>query len=171
MSKIRCTRLALGAVSLLAAALATAAPAEDGKVYKDWRVKCEVVPTGEEKKEVCHILQNVMVKDSDQVMLSIGVGTPPGAEQPVALLTVPLGVFLPAGVAIKVGEEGPAARGMFQACIQGGCRALVPLDKDMITAMKGGSQAAVLMQDGARRTVGVPVSLSGFTAGFNAVNP
>ena len=62
-----------------------------------------------------------------------------------------------------------ATRIPFQVCNQAGCIAALPLADGRLEAFKVGQQAKVSFQDGRRQPVTVPVSLSGFTAGFESL--
>jgi len=144
------------------------AAVEDGQQFKDWRASC---PKPEEGQEVrCFIFQNLAVRESNQPVLSVRVGFVPadGTEKPAVLLTVPMGVFLPVGIEVKV-DEGEGVRLAYQVCNQGGCVAALPLDEPRLAQFKAGQRANVTFQDGRRQPVTVPVSLSGFTAGFTAL--
>ena len=160
-------RLLLTALPLLAAVSSTPALAvEDGQRFKDWMVSCPQAPEGEMTR--CFIFQNLAIKENNQPVLSVRVGYVRGPEQPAAVLTVPLGVFLPVGMEIKV-DEGEPTRLAYQVCNQGGCLAAMPLTDGRLELFKAGSRATVSFQDGRRQPVSVPVSLSGFTAGFEAL--
>ena len=57
------------------------------------------------------------------------------------------------------------------AANQSGCLAPLALTEPLIKSLKGGRWARVAFFDVSRREVSVPVSLLGFTAGFNALTP
>ena len=158
-------RLFASVFALVAFHVATpsAAAPTDGQQFKDWVAACpEVEGAGEVR---CFIFQNLAVRESNQPVLSIRIGYVRGSEQPAALMTVPLGVFLPVGMEIRVDESEPT-RIAYQVCNQGGCIAALPMDDARIAAFKAGQKANISFQDGRRQPVTVPVSLSGFTAGF-----
>ncbi len=158
---------ALTAAGGLTAAEPAAAPSEP-QVFKDWRVQCET-PEGAEKH--CHMFQNVVLKEDGRQLLHIAVGHVPDQErQIVAILTLPLGIALPPGVSLQVDDAEPM-RLPVEHCIPQGCRVLLPVDDNLLGAMKAGTLAKVTFNDATRQPIGVPVSLSGFTAAFNALKP
>ena len=162
----RTRALALGAVALTWCAPVAAAPAA-GTTFKDWVIACEEREGGETGQ--CYMAQNVALRESGQRLVHVAVGySAKGDGRPAALLTVPLGVFLPAGVAVAI-DGGEPRRVPLEYCIAAGCRALLPLDPDTESALKAGRQAQVIFQDLTRREIAVPISLLGFTAGLRAL--
>lgn len=142
--------------------------AQQGKRYKDWTVGCDKLPGM--KQERCFIYQTVATKDKDQPVLQISVGFLPdekGQERPAAFLTLPLGIALPPGIGFKV-DKGKMARIQFERCIPTGCVAGFPMTKDVLGRFKKGNKMEVRFHDG-QGIIAVPVSLSGFTAGFNSL--
>jgi len=162
-------------VLLLTALLATvvpgagrAAPA-DGQQFKDWTVRCEGAQ--EADRAPCFLFQNLLLKSQNKRLLHVAVGfMQDGAEgkQPAAFFTLPLGVSLPGGLSLKV-DNGKALRMRYERCDATGCLAPLALTEDLIKALKGGRWARVAFFDATRREVSVPVSLLGFTAGFNSL--
>jgi len=160
-------------VSLLTAlclsfAVPAAHAANQGDRFKDWTVGCDKLPGTSEER--CFIYQTVATKEKDQPVLQMSVGYLPGEngqESPAAFLTLPLGIALPPGIGFKV-DDGKISRVQFERCIPTGCVAGFPLDDTALTQFKKGSKMEVRFHDGVG-IVAVPVSLSGFTAGFNAL--
>lgn len=153
---------------LSAVLLATAGPAgaaESGKKFQDWGVQCET-PEGADK-ETCFIFQNLVMKDSGQRVLQVMVGHLQN-DKPAAVLTLPLGISLVQGVSVQV-DDGDKKRIPVQRCQKNGCIAGLLLDDDLLAAFKGGKKAQVTFYDGRQRPVSVPVSLSGFTAGYQSL--
>lgn len=149
-----------------AAAAAGAPPA--GKAFKDWVIACEKREDGEAGQ--CYMAQNIALRENGQRLLHVAVGyaADTGAEQPAAVFTVPLGVFLPAGVAVSIDGAEPR-RLAVEYCVAVGCRAVLPVDPETEAALKQGRQAQITFQDRTRREIGVPVSLLGFTAALRAL--
>ena len=144
------------------------AQAQQGKRFKDWTVGCDKLP--ETNDERCFIYQTVATKDKDQPVLQMSVGYLPGEDgkdRPAAFMTLPLGIALPPGIGFKV-DEGKMARIQFERCIPTGCVAGFPLTDEVLAQFKGGNKMEVRFHDGVG-IVAVPVSLSGFTAGFGSL--
>ena len=157
--------LALAIVSLMFNGEATAAP-KDGQTFKAWKVRCQK-PAGA-KQESCHIFQNLVLRKGGRRVLRIVVGYFGKKREPAAVLTLPLGVALVPGVLLQVDDTEPVVF-PFRLCHSKGCRARLALDDKLLAAFKAGLRARVTFRDGAQRAIIVPVSLNGFTAGFNAL--
>jgi invasion protein IalB len=164
-----------GALGLALAALAPlSAPAQEAAeggatpplTFQDWQFRCEV-PEGA-SEERCAIFQNIVVRESQQQLLNFAVTIPQEDRPPAGVLLLPLGISLPMGVGLAVDEEDPS-RLAVEHCVQIGCRAVFPIQDELLAKMKAGKEAKVTFHDGARRPITIPVSLSGFTAAFNTL--
>ncbi len=163
-TKTLCT--AIFALAMLAAGALQAKP-EHGKVYKNWTVGCEKAK--ESDVEQCYIFQNLVLKQGGQRVLHVAVGHLAKDNRPAAIITFPLGISLPPGVFIKVDEEEPI-RFSIERCQASGCIGALALNESLLGSMRKGNQARITFYDATRREIGVPVSLSGFTAGFGALS-
>lgn len=142
-----------------------AAP-KDGQMFQDWMVKCE---GAEGAAERCIAFQNIVVIESRQQLLVLAAGYLGPEGEPWIILTVPLGVLLQAGVAMKV-DEGQRFDAKFKICTAKGCEAGLPLDDDALWLMKAGLVARIAFLDGITgRQITVPVSLKGFSAAFQTL--
>lgn len=161
--------LLLAALLLIAGPGASRAAPADGQQFRDWTVRCEAAQ--EAGKAPCYLFQNLLLKSQNKRLLHVAVGfMQDGAEgkRPAAFLTLPLGVSLPGGLSLTV-DDGKARRLRYERCDASGCLAPLALNEDLVKALKGGRWARVAFFDAARREVSVPVSLMGFTAGFNSL--
>ena len=156
-----CLCLLLAAVCVVARAAPT-----DGQTFKDWTARCDKAPEG--GRPVCYIVQHVLLKKGNQPLLQVSVGNMADGGKPAAFFSLPLGVSLPGGLSVKVDEAQPL-RLRYERCDRAGCHAPLALDDDLIKALKGGRWARVAFFDATRREVSVPVSLAGFTAGFDSL--
>ena len=158
-------------VWILATGPALAAP-QEGQQFKNWMVGCEqiqvLVEEQQQEREACYIFQNIALKDSGQRLLHMAVGYLAADGKPAAIITLPLGMYLPPGVALNI-DEGEPVRLAVQQCTQAGCRAVLALDEALVARMKAGNQARVNFLGPNRKEISVPVSLLGFTAGMNAL--
>ena len=163
-----CTRAwAATTVLTLASLLSTPVGAvSTGDTFCDWTARCE--PIGAAARETCYIYQNVLWKKDKQRLVHIAVGYISDSREPAAFLTLPLGVSLPGGVSMQV-DDGPQQRLRYERCESSGCLAPLVLSDGLIRSMKVGREARVSFFDGSRRQISVPISLLGFTAGFNAL--
>jgi len=156
--------LLAGVLTLVAASGGPRAAAP--QIFEDWRLQCEKPEGADEDR--CVLFHNIMLKKGNQQLLNVAVGYLQNVDRPVVVLTLPLGISLPLGVELKVDGGKPMSL-QVEHCLERGCKVLLGLDDKLLATLKAGHQAQVTFYDGARRPIGVPVSLLGFTAGFNAL--
>jgi invasion protein IalB len=137
--------------------------------FKDWTVRCG--RRGEQEPQVCE-MQQQQADSEDRVIMAVAVGEVPGTSDLGLLVMLPLGILLPAGVTLQVdgGAEVPL---QVDRCERQGCRVEMLLESDLLSQLKGGSEAKVFFEavnpQGARQRLGVPISLLGFTAALDEV--
>ena len=160
----------------LAAALAAAligppgdarAQAQDGQVFQDWTVRCDENP-GNAAAGGCYILQNVVNKETQQPVMQFAIGRLKSDGSPVAVITVPLGIRLPPGVAMQIDQQAPE-RMPVERCLPEGCKIQFRLSPEQIAAFKAGAGGQLTFQDVTGRSVPIPFSLKGFTAAIGAL--
>jgi invasion protein IalB len=154
-------------VSLLVGAPLHAKP-EHGQNFKNWTARCEPAPGT--SLERCFIFQNLVLKESGQRVVHMAVGYLAANGQAAAVITMPLGISLPPGASISV-DGGDPEDIIIERCDANGCVGAVALSEQFITALKRGREARISFHDASRRRIAVPVSLLGFTAGFNSLDP
>jgi invasion protein IalB len=157
-------------VFLVALSMAGSLQAEpqNGQVFKDWTARCETLP--ETSMQRCFIFQNLVLKKSGQRLVHMAVGYLAANGQVGAVITMPLGISLPAGAAIHV-DSGEPREIVIERCDTNGCIGAVTLSDRFVAELKRGREARISFHDGTHRRIAVPVSLLGFTAGFNSLNP
>ncbi|MGH6825778.1 invasion associated locus B family protein [Methyloceanibacter sp.] len=117
----------------------------------------------------CRAGQSVFIKNTRQRLLSVAVRVPPDTKKPVMMLQVPLGVYLPAGASLQIGQD-EAKTLPFKGCDQGGCVAEYAVTEAEIAAMAKGSDLKISVQNQNQQpafTVTVPVT--GFAAAYAKV--
>ncbi len=164
MLKKRTALILLFVLSFIMSGIALAKP-EHGKKFKDWTVACEKLPNS--GKTICNLFQNV-TNDKGKVVMQLAIGFVPGKNVPQALITLPLGVMLQPGIEFK-GGSAKAVRVPFSVCVKNGCVAGVELKPEIIKGMKAGDKGSVKFAAGPKKVIELPVSLKGFTAGFNSL--
>ncbi len=150
----------------LLAAPASAADTEEPRVFRDWKLQCK--QPEEAYQKFCQLTQNIVLRENKQPLLHVALGYIPEQRQPGIILTLPLGISLPPGIVLQV-DDGEPQRMPIEHCVRGGCRVYLTVDQTLLAAFKAGIEAQVTFHDISRQPVGVPVSLRGFTAGFNAL--
>ena len=154
-------------VGLWACVPADAAP-RHGQTFKDWTARCEQTPgSGIER---CFIFQNLVLKESGKRLVHMAVGYLAANGKAAAVITMPLGISLPLGASISV-DGGTPENVVIERCDANGCIGAVALSERFIADMKRGREARIAFHDGSRRRIAVPLSLLGFTAGFNTLAP
>ncbi|MBI2799749.1 MAG: invasion associated locus B family protein [Gammaproteobacteria bacterium] len=147
--------------------LPTVASAADAETYGNWTAKCEAAHDG--KEGGCFLLQNLVLRDGGQRVLQVAVGYVPNASEPIALLSLPLGISLPPGVSLRVSDHEPVQIPV-ERCEPNGCRAGLKLKDDLLRALRDSTQITVVFHDAQRHPIEVPVKLEGFAKGLDALH-
>ena len=159
-------------LAVVLAALWMAGPVEarpeHGQTFKDWTARCEQAPGS--SLERCFIFQNLVLKESGQRLVHMAVGYLAANGRAAAVVTMPLGISLPPGATISV-DSGAPREIVIERCDNNGCVGAVTLSGGFVAQLKRGREARISFHDGTRRRIAVPVSLLGFTAGFNSLDP
>lgn len=137
-------------------------------IYNDWALRCLKVEEGEDP---CQMYQLLRDADGNEVA-EIAIVPLANSGQAVAgaTIVVPLETLLPEQLTLRV-DGGQARRFPFNFCNVGGCVTRVGLTSQDIGLFRRGAQATLSMVPAAApdQTVTVTMSLSGFTAAFEAV--
>lgn len=142
-------------------------PAE-GDAFGSWRVSCETAP--DSQRRGCFIVQNLVLREGGQRVLQIAVGYVEDTPDPIALLSLPLGISLPPGASIQI-DTHEAKRIPIERCEPNGCRAGLKLSADVLASFRSGTRMSVTFYDAKREPIVVPLSLDGFSAGLAALAP
>jgi len=147
-----------------------AAPqAEIRAEHQDWVVRCQPAPEDAfGAGESCEMYQQVSEQETGQTVLETVIGYPPGADEPVALFNLPLGMLLPPGVQLQVNDNEPI-RFAVQLCVQSGCRADIVLEPELVEQMRAGNEGTLTIADPQGQGVELPLSLLGFSASLDEV--
>jgi invasion protein IalB len=169
-SYVRAAAIALAGVMILASGPTAKAAVNDGQKFQDWTVRCDKPTEGApaDAKPVCYLHQEVKNEKGDRPLMFMMVGFLPNKTEPVAILSFPLGIFLPTGVTLQI-DEGKPARFPVERCFPNGCRAGLELSDELLTALKSGTGATFTYNYDAEQQVHARVSLRGFTAGVTAL--
>ena len=139
--------------------------------FGDWDLACVRTESGEDP---CSLLQVLLDEEGGAVAeVSMFRIEQANGGQAVAGATViaPLETLLPAGLTISV-DGAPGKRYNFSFCNPAGCIAQIGLTEADINAFKQGKQAIFSLRPAPSpdKVVSVPMSLNGFTTGYNAVD-
>jgi invasion protein IalB len=134
----------------------------------DWRLRC--IKT-EQEEDPCQLYQ-LLNDDAGNSVAEISIFRLEGEGEAVAGATIitPLETLLTAQISLAV-DGANSRRYPFSFCNQIGCFARLGLRQADVEAFKRGAEATVTMVPvGAPDTpVALPVSLTGFTAGFDVI--
>jgi len=163
---MRCYSLRL-AIVLAAAAFSAAPAAAQGvvrSVHGDWQIRCDT-PAGAQTEQ-CALIQSVTAEDRPNVGLTVIVLKTADQKSRLMRVLAPLGVLLPSGLGLKI-DQADVGRAGFVRCLPNGCVAEVIMDEKLIGQLKGGQVATFIIFQTPEEGIGIPVSLAGFTQGFD----
>ena len=136
--------------------------------FTDWQLRCVKTENGQDP---CQLYQLLADGDGNSVA-EFSIFNLPEGQQAIAGATVvtPLETLLTAQLRIQV-DAGQARRYPYSFCSQAGCFARVGFTADEVDAFKAGNAGKVLIVPAAApdQTVQLTLSLTGFTAGWNAL--
>jgi invasion protein IalB len=133
--------------------------------HGDWEVRCE--PNGDN----CFLYQLALDANNSPVAEISIVKLPESGEAAAGVTVVtPLGTFLIPGLGMQI-DSGQGRQYEFAFCSQVGCFARFGLTTESINAMKRGRAATlrVAAVQAPDTPIDLRVSLTGFTAGFDAL--
>lgn len=130
---------------------------------QDWVLQCTKEQAG--KPRTCFLLHDVFRTENNQRILQVVVGRF-GADNILgALFFVPLGIRLPPGLVLKIGQNAAQTLPL-ERCTTKGCQAQIRLADPLLAAFKAGNGGEITFEDASGQAVGVVFSLKGFTAGL-----
>ncbi len=140
------------------------------EVFGDWALRCLKTEEGDDP---CQMYQ-LMNDEQDNSVAEIAIVPLAAGGQAVAgaTIVVPLETLLTEQITLRV-DGGTARRFPFSFCNQGGCVSRIGLTEQDVNLFRRGASASVSMTPAAApdQTVTVTMSLSGFTAAYDASRP
>ena len=163
---VRCGAAAL--LGLLAVSAGSGAQAQGmvKNTFGDWQMRCET-PAGA-TTEQCALVQNVVAEDRPNITLVIIVLKTADGKGRLLRVVAPLGILLPSGLGLKI-DETDIGRAGFVRCLATGCVAEVVMDDNLIAQLKSGKTATFIVFQTPEEGIGIPVSMNGFGAGYDAL--
>ena len=116
----------------------------------------------------CAIEQTAVLTKTGQLVALVNIRVPSDTHTPVALVQLPLGLDLPAGVKFQV-DDGKVIELQIQTCENRGCYANTPIAADQLAALKSGKQLKVSFQNLAKEAVTIPLPLGDFAAAYDKI--
>ena len=139
------------------------------EVFTDWELRCVKTEDG---KDPCQLYQLLRDQGGNAVAEFNLFALPAGGQAVVgANVITPLETLLTASLRMAV-DGGQAKRYPYSFCSQIGCFARIGLTEEEVALFRRGAAANVTIVPAAapNDTVVLKLSLSGFTAGLNALN-
>lgn len=136
--------------------------------FDDWEIVCpkaaaKMADIDETAQQACRLQQAQAVNGGKDVVFLFNIVLQ--AKKPVAIVSTPLSVYLPAGLELKI-DGGKVSRAVFESCNVSGCHAGFALNEGLLASLKKGAKLIVTLQDTKANKVPVPVSLKGISAGL-----
>lgn len=160
-------RTACCVAGLLLACATGSSLAADENAYGSWTVRCEEVIDDDDQE--CIMYQNLVLRTGGQPVLQLSVGLAPPDDLPTAVLNLPLGIYLPPGIGIRI-DSAAQARFPVERCDPDGCQAVMKLRDTTVADLRRGSKLEIEFHDGERQPLHMPLSLDGFGAAFDAIS-
>lgn len=140
-------------------------PSQPSQAEENWVVVCDTPAEAAERR--CTLVQNLAVQsgETQQRLLTVMVQKQPGAERMMLLLSLPHGLFLPAGAQIQI-DGGEPSKIAIQTADASGSYAATELTPELLEALRRGQVLNVTMMSADQRGITVPVTLIGFSRGY-----
>jgi invasion protein IalB len=163
MARFRCGAWALAAALTILGA-EVSAQGVVRSVHGDWQIRCDTPPGAQ--SEQCALIQSVTAEDRPNVGLTVIVLKTADQKSRLMRVLAPLGVLLPSGLGLKI-DQADVGRAGFVRCLPNGCVAEVVMDEKLVGQLKSGQLATFIIFQTPEEGIGIPLSLSGFGAGFD----
>ena len=134
--------------------------------HGDWDLRCDTPPGAQNQQ--CVIMQFVTAQDRENVGLSVVVMKTADQQARILRVLAPLGVLLPRGLGLRIDNTDMGTTG-FIRCLPNGCVSEVLMDDSLIQQLRTGTQAMFVIFQTPEEGIGVPISLAGFSEGFDAL--
>jgi invasion protein IalB len=134
--------------------------------HNDWQIRCDM-PAGAQNEQ-CVLMQFVTAEDRDNVGLTVIVLKTADKQARIMRVLAPLGVLLPSGLGLKI-DAADMGRAGFVRCLPNGCVAEVILEDQLLTSLRAGSTATFIIFQTPEEGIGIPISLTGFGAGYDTL--
>ena len=159
-------------VSSMESAYAQGANETVKATHGSWKILCQTPP--ETGQEVC-VMEQIAMNDDNAPLVNMRLRKLTGQQDKdgnnipaVAQIIVPLNVFLPAGLGVKI-DEGEIRGAPYERCTSSGCVVRAPISTEMLNDLQNGGTAQILMVVEPGNSVPATLSLSGFSAAFGGI--
>lgn len=131
-----------------------------------WGARCE--STGRGEPLTCQASESAVLTQTGQILVEVGIRVPQDTRTPVALVQIPVGVFLPSGLQLQI-DDGTKLDLPLQTCEQRGCFAGTPLTPKILNEMRGGKSLKVRFDNLNKQRLTVTLPLNGFGPAYEKI--
>jgi invasion protein IalB len=131
-----------------------------------WVTRCN--SGGRQDTLECVIEQSAVLTRTGQLVVLVSIRLPSDTRSPVALIQIPLGVFLPNGVKLQV-DDGKTTDIPLQTCEQRGCFAGAGIPAELLNSLRSGKQLKVSFQNLAKEVIAIPLPLGEFASAYDKI--
>jgi len=149
-----------------AAAPATAAATPDTPPANAWATNCSASERAGPLD--CSVVQRVVLQRTGQLLAMVSIRLPSDSHSPAMMVQTPLGLYLPAGVSLKIDDNTNMSLAL-QTCDNGGCYAGTTVSSALLSQMRKGHSMTVTFQNISKQDVSIPVALAGFAGAYDKV--
>lgn len=160
----------LAGVTALSLLLAISASAQETAIPKTaeapppgWVLTCQASPA--QAPLECRLSQELFSAEARARVLAVSVAKAKSGDGFDMTLAMPHGVYLPAGVSLKIDDAEPI-EAQVESSNATGIFLTLPLDEKLAPAIKRGKTLLVGITNMSGKTLQIPVNLAGFTAAF-----
>jgi invasion protein IalB len=124
-----------------------------------WLVSCN--NQNDPSRLTCEVAQSIVLSEGNQRVATAAFVRSAGDEDLTAVLTLPVGLFLPAGLRLAV-DDTELGELPFQSCDGQGCYAMGTAGDDWAQAMSDGAELRLTIESQDRQTIDFTFPLEGF---------
>jgi invasion protein IalB len=135
------------------------------ETFNQWTLECFEPAFND---AACQIVHRVTAGDASQVVMVFALAAKSDEDAAAIQMALPLGISLPAGIRLVIGE-GYQNQIALQRCTPQGCIVEGIGSNELLAAMKREANGAVVVENEQGQQVQLPFSLNGFTAAYAAM--
>ena len=134
--------------------------------HRQWALKC--VKHEHSGNEKCNLIHQINSQQGQQILKIEILRTVSGGNQKQMLFHLPLGIYLPAGAVLKVGEV--EEKMVIQTCLPAGCQARIDIGVNLHQAFRKAEKGIVqLLNQNRQQKINIEFSLLGYSKGVEGV--
>jgi invasion protein IalB len=131
-----------------------------------WSSKCE--SQSRQAAVECYVEQTVVLTGSGRLLVSVSIRVPANTHQPLMIIQVPLGLYLPAGLGLQIDNDKLPSLAI-ETCDLKGCFAGTSVSKQMLGAMQTGKLFKITLQSVSKEKIEVPLPLTNFAQAYKNI--